>query len=361
MELKHLKISELEEFVQSNEFLKGDLIPISPVRALSQIKNPKAKSDDVVLTIAYDKNLSILGYIGALPDKIENVRCAWNSCWWVKNGAPAEVSMKLLFSFISNWDKKILLSEMTPLTNSIIEKLGFCKHKTTTGFRGYTRFTLATVLPRKKPRLSKQKFALILTDSLLNVLVSTVNIFRCKSSVKGVDIKEIELTEEYDSFILKHSTNLVTKRKSIDFNWIQQNSWLVHDTDKNPLVSKKYFFSYAVNRHKSQWVSFTEKEELKALVYYAIKDNELKLPYVFCEESSETFIGDYFYSMLLKNNSLATITTFHPKLSAYLKNNKRFIFRTLLPKYSAISNELLNETKLIEPKFQMGDGDCVFT
>lgn len=363
VELKQYTLSELGAFISSGDYLNDPVVPITPQRVYSQQKNPKATGSDVVLTIAYSANGHILGYIGALPDVVDGVRCAWNSCWWVKQGSSADVSMKLFVAFLKNWESKVLFSEMTPLTASIIQRLGFCSHKAVIGFKGYYRFSLAEVLPRKKSVFKNIKGMLATVDALLNVLLR----FRNFISHKKVYTSEIIIEETYvlssvdEEFIQTLNINQPTKRRADDFNWIGQNSWLIARHKANKQISKGYYFSYAVSRFETYWVRFIKNGSLVALVNFTLKNSELKLPYVFCLPEAENTVIEYAFGMLRRDRALATITVFHQGIAGKLNKRKGFLFKTSLPKYSAISNELLQQTNLSIFEFQMGDGDCVFT
>ena len=362
MKLKQYTIADFKKLVFEEEFLHGKVIPVTPVRIKSQINNPKALDSDVVLTVAIDENDEILGYAGALPDEVNGLRCAWNSCWRVKNGAPAEVSMQLLFTFISNWNKNVMFSEMTPHTSRIIEALGFCKPVTNYGLRGYFRSCLAEILPRKRKSLSKIKGILKLIDVIANLPINLYSIlYRNSTSIKTEIIAADKLTDEDEAFIQKHNSTQPSKRNIADFQWIDRFSWLVDDKDASTEIANKYYFSYKVSRFRSQWVRFMENEQLVGLVNFTIRDKELKLPYIYCEEGTETIIGDFFYTMLVKDKKLASVTTFHPAITSTLLLRKHFLFKTRLPKYSAISKDLYNASGLTDISFQMGDGDCVFT
>ena len=68
-EIIKLNKLELSIYIKSERFLNAPVLPISEHRALSQIKNPKALKDDVLLLLTYD-NEKLIGYLGILPDDI---------------------------------------------------------------------------------------------------------------------------------------------------------------------------------------------------------------------------------------------------------------------------------------------------
>ena len=363
MEYKNYTLAELKSYIESGQYLASDIIAITPIRAYSQFQNPKASPADVVLTIAFSEQNKIIGYIGALPDKVNNIKCAWNSCWWVKPGTPAEVSMKLFFLFISNWEKNVLFSEMTPHTAKMIEQMRFCKATTTIGFRGYYRFSLNRVLPAKKKVFGKIKGLLYCFDQVLNSIITVRNFMLKNKIYSDLKVETIsELGELDDRFIDGFNQNNIAKRYSTDFNWIQQNTWLNTAPNHDKEIAQRYFFSYYTPQFESKWLRFYQNGALVGLVNYTIRDGALKLPYVYCDAPFAVSIANYFIQLLKTNPSLSTITTFHHFLVEALMNQcRKFIYHVRLPKYSAISTQLLTESPIENPEFQMGDGDAVFT
>ena len=360
MQFRNYTLTQLADYLSSKEFTNGKTIAITPLRAVSQMKNPKASASDIVLSIVFDENNEILGYIGALPDMVNNIKCAWNSCWWVKPGTPAQISMKLFFMFIGNWQQKVLFSEMTPHTSKIIEKLGFCRNVTTYGFRGYFRFPMAEILPQKKPFFKPIIPLLTVADKLLNFGLNLRDILisaKCSLRIEKVNL----LNSADDIFISKFNEHSPSKRNSLDFNWISQNPWLIEPKIAQPDISKRYYFSYQTERFETAWVRFFDQQKQVGLVAYTIRDNSLKLPYVYCDRAYAKEIGNYFLAMLKTDKELASITTFHNALAEALKKRHSFIYKIVIPKYSAISKQLLNECKIDTPFFQMGDGDAIFT
>ena len=67
METKTFNKAELQEFINSPSFNELINIPISRRRAISQIHNPRAEDEDILLVAAFDGNKTV-GYLGILPD-----------------------------------------------------------------------------------------------------------------------------------------------------------------------------------------------------------------------------------------------------------------------------------------------------
>jgi len=362
--LRKIRLDELVQFAHEAETSSDVVLPITLPRAVSQAMNPNGLPLDVVLIVAYNENGLIEGYAGALPDKMGETRCAWNSGWWVKPGAPSTISFKLLYELLSEWDQKLLFSELTPTTSVLIEKLGFCKLHNIKGFRGYIRLCLADLLPRKKPCLTRYAGLLKYADCLGNFLINMRFFFMGKAKTDGppIGITQLEYpTVEDEDFLKKMDPVNPVHRSSADFRWIAGYPWVVSPNMARDGIAGRYYFSYSVARFETGWVRFTLEGQTLGLVAFTIRDQHLKLNYVFIDPGIAEFVGRYFYSVLKSDRSLCYITTFNQSLATYFASGRKFIFITRLPKMTAQSKKLSDETKSNEFVFQMGDGDCIFT
>lgn len=69
IEIKLLNKAALRSYIDSETFQNAPVIAISKHRAASQISNPEATEDDILLLMAFE-NDNMVGYLGVLPDKI---------------------------------------------------------------------------------------------------------------------------------------------------------------------------------------------------------------------------------------------------------------------------------------------------
>ncbi len=91
MVIKEYSLSDLAQLVLSGDFWRGEVIPITTHRALAQIRNPRARPEDVALLVAYDGD-RICGYIGVLPELIflkgRTHMVGWLTTWSLDLPAP---------------------------------------------------------------------------------------------------------------------------------------------------------------------------------------------------------------------------------------------------------------------------------
>jgi len=362
MLLPKITIAQLESFVRSEEYRTMNELPITPLRALSQANNPKARPDDVVLTLAMSEEGELLGYVGALPDWAGSIRCAWNSCWRVKEGAPAEVSMKLLYSFLNDWDRKILLADMTPHTHKLIQQLRICTHRSLHGIRCFYRLNLARRLGKK----FRNRILRNLAGGAGTIVDGLLSLFVCiaipKKRVSGICIEEIPCpTPELDSFISRHNTHQPAKRLSADFRWMREYPWISDREEEKTGMEGRYYFSWFTERFETHWIRFAAHAETVALLGYTLRDDILNVRYLYAANDTIPNIGRFLLQQIRTDRLLSSVITYHPGLTAYLQSRKNFLFCRKITRLTALSKKLCSPDEAESFILQSGDGDCMFT
>ena len=121
--LAFLSVQELEAFVDTAMYKQMPVLPITPQRARSQARNPRAHPDDLALTLVYLGD-ELVGYAGTLPDELwtssEKLRAAWLSCLWVAPKMRGRgIAQQLVAAVAERWNGQILLAEFAPHTRSM--------------------------------------------------------------------------------------------------------------------------------------------------------------------------------------------------------------------------------------------------
>ena len=262
MELRKIKACELENFVNSEEFIKLKNIPISYHRAISQSRNPRASSNDEVLFVSYHEG-EVVGYLGALPDRMyleSEMKIAWLTCFWVapefqKKGVAAQ----LFLSVVRSWDHKLLITNFIPPLEKIYLKTGIFKPFTESiGIRGYLRMNLAELLIVKHPFFKKIEPLLKISDVFSNALLDLR--FYLKSPYKMQDHVRVENVSRIDSsiqaFIQQLNGNEYFKREADELNWILENPWII-STNLADSNTNRYYFSSISTQFQYQIIKFS--------------------------------------------------------------------------------------------------------
>jgi hypothetical protein len=371
MILRQIKISELGELCSSPEYASWTHVPISPARAHSQSLNPDALPEDNALFIALDDVTgNVLAYAGAYPSKIkipETTRFAWNSCWWVAGGEGGDTAMKVFFSFLKTWEKKVAFSDMTGKTFKIVQNLGFCHTMTRNGVVLNIRPGISSrlrVLSSSDKKLRFYAKPVIfsgipwLADSLANIFLyfpqklNTLFFYHYKPvKLAFPEEKDFECMQVYGA-----------KDFHIpDAEELKMPLWLVKPDMRNKFLTKKYYFSSFACHFSTFWLRWESEGRPDALVMFSLRDGVLKTLYVYCSSDFSARLPGAIIAFCYANPRIRTLVTAQPVLTKFISKRKFFILsRENFTRYSAVSKDLM---KLFdnEPVLQDGDGDYRFT
>lgn len=353
--------STLEEFIRSDKFDQLSNIPISKLRAISQINNPRAKDDQVLLVAQFDENKTV-GYLGILPDEVyvdtQTHAVGWLTCFWVDEDYKSQnVAANLFLRAIRAYNKNIFITNIVPRLEPVYQKTKlFFPTAYKTGFRGYFRFNLAEILPPKKVVFQKIKPLLQIGDAILNTITDTRFIWNKQKPINNFEyIQTIDHIS--DEFFIKHQSNNWVKRTKKEINWILQYPWLVEGEDTEQLA-KRYYFSCIEKAFKTKVVQFkNDKDEIIALLILNIKNKQLTVPYLFAESKDFPLLSSFIFN-LMSSERLTMFTSYHSEFCNYLTTIKTpFLFSKEMkkPYFIAKKFEVLQNLN-----FQDGDGDCAF-
>lgn len=348
MEIKTISILELPQFVKSSLYKNSNNCPITIHRAISQSKNPRADNDDPALIIAIEKE-NIVGYIGFLPDNITDTKVYWNSCWWVDDNYKT-IAIPLLLKFIKEGKERIILTDFTPHTKEIIKKLNFFTViKLDEGFRGYLKFNLAEILPKRNKKLKPFKFLFTIFDKLAN------GIMQPKTSSLSLNEEVIATLNEPDSqFITKHSQTELIKRNVPELEWISKNPW-VKNSDKN---YDNYHFTASVKDFNTKIVRLLDNDKPVAIVYLRQLNHQLTIPFIYFEKEYLNQVAQFIFNEAIKEKCI-NITTFNPLLKSKFSADFKFVIKRELNRDFAFHNSIQHIIK--KPVIlQDGDSDVAF-
>jgi len=364
MEIKGLNKQALNEFIHSKEFGALTFLPISKHRALSHIKNPRAEKNDQLLFLAYiDQHL--VGYLGVLADQLysngKSFKCGWFSCLWIDPQQRGKnIAMQLLHAALTAWDNQMLITEYTPAAERLYDKSkAFQAFIDKDGIRLYRRFELHRILPPKRKFLSELKPLLKLMDAALNVCVDTLIQLNRKTSSKS-SYKIIEnFDQESKEFMQSMEEYNCFQRSLEDLNWIIQFPWILSAPEDE--WSKKYHFSSVDKRFNFKVVKvYNEAQTLCALLLLSIRDQHLRIPYLYHKEGIAA-VAECLKEIMCKER-INTLSCYHNELTKYFEHVKRGVIHKKPIKRSYLITKKLAEDSMIEhPNIQDGDGDCSFT
>jgi GNAT superfamily N-acetyltransferase len=367
MNILELTAAGLQDFIDSEEFESLPVLPISRHRAVSQIQNPRLEVTDKILFIAYEGK-AIIGYLGVVPDFYyingEKHKVGWLSCFWVAPEARGKgVSVELGTRAVQSWNYRLVATEFTISSKKLWLKINALDIFTTLhGIRGFFRFNLTEILPRKKRLFEQFKGMLKLGDFILN-LGNETRIKKLSRPIKGYNIITLDNPdEECDRFIHLMNRNELFKRELPDFNWIMRHPWIISGCNDDDLGSR-YYFSSVESRFEFRLLKVKNTENrLVAVLLISIRNKHLKLPYAWFQTKDTAEVLNVIY-YLLHSEGIATFTTYNPDLTAYIRNIRYpFIYTKEQHREYLATGKVVSTFGADFPyKIQDGDGDCVFT
>lgn len=366
MEITTYNAAQLGEFIQSDEFRRMPVIPISTPRAISHIHNPRAEAEEVLLIIARDEG-RMVGYLGVLPDRIFNekseaFKCGWLSCMWVDPLVRGKgIAKKLIGTAFDSWNDHILVTEFTPEAKGLYDRSGhFNALRTSDGLRCYLRFNVHEVLPKKHERYKKLKPLLSMADALANVPVNLRLNLLSPSHNAALRFETVDnIDQDIVSLIRDNSSSGFERRNKDELQWIKQYPWLTTGAQEE---ARKYHFSVDANRFENLFIKIIDGGQLSGFLHLTIRDNHLRIPYVFLPDALVPVALAYIYDLMIRTR-INMLTVFHPAFVMYLRQNKSpFIYKRPIQRNYIITKTLdAHFADHASLRIQDGDADCAFT
>lgn len=361
--IKEIKLKDLEKYMLSEEYSSSSFVPISKLRVISHIKNPRAEEKDVCLFLAYDDS-QFIGYLGALPDYMfsshSKDKIYWLSCMWVLPGYRRHgVALELLKHAYNFFNGKVLITNYIPQSKKAFDKTGqYNELINLEGIRAYLRFDLANILSRKNPKLKRLKFLISLIDftanSILNIRLST----QLKSTKNSCEYSEIQLFDEaLSEFILKKSSTTLFRRDAEQFIWMMNFPW-VKKVDQISKESARYYFSQESKDFQQWFIKVTKQGKVVGFLVLNKNKGELKTPYLLIEDQCAEDISNFILKLCIKEG-IRTYIGYNSALNTHLANSNIFI-KTKPSTYGFLIGKELH--KKVQKPFSLfeGDGDGGF-
>jgi len=363
--IRNIRLDELFNFINSEEYKSLEYIPISTHRAISYINNERAKQDDVVITLLL-KNNQIIAYRCLFPDYFfyedKKYHFAWISGSWVHPEFRRRgYSMKLLTHCYNLYQGRILFSNYAPESKSLYDKsLLFKEIHELKGRRIYFRFCFSELLPPKKRFFSKIKPLLIVIDYLLNLLFDIRFVFQSnKLKFENLRIEE-KIDSRCESLIAKRNLKNPFRRNKNEINHAIDYPW-VFQKDNPDQEDIRYHFSSESKQFKYKVLNLLgEKQEISAVFLIKIRDNEITIPYYFSDKLKSDEIVKTIY-LFIKKYKLSYMTVFDQNIIDNIKKGHMMVLfsKKMYRKFFAGNEiaELFNESS----RFFAGDGDNLYT
>jgi GNAT superfamily N-acetyltransferase len=365
MKWRLIQLHQLQAYIDSEEYKQSKYIPISKHRALSHLRNPRGKADDLVLVLVYEAG-EMVGYLGVFADDlhfttgVEHV--GWLSCMWVNPTMRGKgIAKKLLQTVFEAWEYKILVTEFTPAAYGLYQRteqfLDLAKPK---GIRGYLRLNLHYLLPQKDEKWNKWKPFLGLVDGLFN----GINDWRLKwKATKKVTFEYIsEIDAESWTLVQETKQRELMNRGREELTWLVNNPWLLSGGLEDHNAQRYHFSAVAPLFSFLNIKIYDASKNQIAFLIVSIRGKNMKVPYAYFEAKYTDEVIAVLYQHLLELK-LDMITVFHERLVAHIEDKPSPFFKKRAFQRHYIIGKVLGDALNKTPGFtiQDGDADAAFT
>ena len=167
-----------------------------------------------------------------------------------------------------------------------------------------------------------------------------------------------DLDSSIISLIQQESTRELIRRGEEEFNWIHDYPWVIQG-EPEPFT-KRYSFTSHARRFEHHRVKITESNQIRAFLIITIRENHLKVPYLYYNTGSLSYVMDFLLHFMISSR-VHYISVFRKDLAEYLiKYRTPMIWKKRIARYTAVSKDLAGILP-VDYQLQDGDGDSVFT
>lgn len=366
MHIQRFDKQALRDFVQSEPYKSLPDLPISSLRAVSQLHNPRLQAGDILLYIAWldDK---MAGYLGVLPDDYflpdsHRVHCGWLSCLWVNPEYRGQsIAGRMVSMAVEDYHGQILLTEYAVESRKMYDKLGTFQDLTVcSGIRLYYRFDLHHILPPKRPFFRKIRGLLRAGDAMLNFPVDAFRYLMPVKIVAGSWEYLDAIDRQTAHFIEQHSGRELFRRGATELNWALEFPWLREGPEDN--WSRRYYFSWVDN--PVAFVAMRVRDENGAIAAFFVlmrRGKTMKMPVCYLLPGMEKTVAAII-DLHRSNWGANTFSTFHPEMVQYYQTCRTFaLHKKGLKRHYIAANPMAERLNGVSFRVQDGDGDVFFT
>ncbi len=361
MDLKSYTLEELEQYLRPLFSDPETILPVSPLRLDSYLKNPRAERSDPVLFEMHLKG-EMVAYRTLLPDSLYDReghprRFAWLSGNWVRPDMRRRgISTRLLEMAEEQWEGRLMYTNYAPDSKALYDQTGrFRVIANREGKRFYLRSATEELLGK---RLGSSKL-LRTADQLINQLRElSLGRFKFQNQVpchmepiKGFDAKLWEMVDTLQQ------QSLFRRDREI-FRWALENPWITQQ-ESDPL---HYHFSYRANRFENIIYHFNHPNGgSHGILWMLLHNNVLSVPYLFTEnEKLHTCMTETIVRTMIDYGCTHTTIRNPELLQNMVTFNKIFLSVRKMPQL-IFAHDNLASLLPDHPVIHDGDGDVMFT
>ncbi len=330
-------------------------VPISKIRAISQMNNPRLIADKPMLLINY-KAGEIIAYLGAYHDYIiaggKKTPIGWTNDLWVHPARRGQgLAGNLVVELYKQFDGNLIVADYVPNTFHIYNSKGkFSKLKPIDGKRIF--------LQKPDAAWMEKRFGLSLKKNLLNTYLKFL-------PDKHIEIKETSLLYKQNTIYkleTEHQNFIDLCKQETIFNYSTEEwqHWLLLPWLSETEQEERFHFSTYSKPFKQFCLELRDNANtIKALLFIMVRGEELKVKQIYTsQENYDEVIKTIIYTA--QKFASKQILLYDANVLALLKKYSRhYIFAANSKKHLLCGNSIFNT--LQNAHINVSDGDLAFT
>ncbi|MGQ7867892.1 GNAT family N-acetyltransferase [Sunxiuqinia sp. sy24] len=355
MELKKIRLRELETFLGSDFFRELETKPISPARVASYVNNPHAEADDPVLYLFHDDN-KLIAFRSLFSAGLMNQskRIAWLSGSWVHPDYRRRgYSTQLLAEVMKDWGDRLLFTNYAPASLQVyLKSEQFTPIFLEDGQRFYFFVRTADLLG---DRFKGMTFLFKIVDFFIYLLASLMRLLYHPRRWKKLNIDVLDFPDAACYKLVEAKKDgYLFERGQKELEWIFAYPWV--SSSNKELIADYPFSSFARQFHYKT-VKFMKGRRLIGFLIYSIRDGHLKTVHMQLPPDSLR-VAARFLIQLSVREKIEMLTILEPKLAKKIqKHANPFLFHKKIEQGIYSSFPISAAMR----KIQDGEGDFIFT
>ncbi|WP_339735806.1 GNAT family N-acetyltransferase [uncultured Sunxiuqinia sp.] len=355
MELKKIRLQDMEAFSRSELFQSSETKPINVARMQSYLNNPHALPGDVVLYLLHDEN-KLVAFRTLFAGRLMNQskRFAWLSGNWVHPDYRRQgYSQQLLKEALKDWDERLMFTNYAPASLQLYLKTRqfqtvYLDH----GTRFYFYFRSRNVLAGRHPKLA---FLLPVLDFFIQLAAGFTHLLFRPMRIRHFSMKESNLPDETCLAMAEaKKDSYLFARGRQELEWIFKYPWLSESDDH---FASQYPFSSSVGQFKYRSIKIFHESKLVGFMVVLLRDGHMRTVHLQLPHDRMRIAARFLIRVAAKNR-VETLTVLNPKLAEEVRKRPNpFLFRKKMEHGIYSSFPVSSAMR----KIQDGEGDFIFS
>jgi len=341
---------DLKGLLANECFWTQGQLPITKRRVMSQIANPRAADNDVVLIVAATKN-QLVAYIGILPDLLRtaseaDVKFGWLTTWWVDKQSDSRLAAAMvLFAAMKKYSHRLAAAAPSEDARRVYDA--------TKRFRMAARFDRSYFIIALPPSFTR-------ISPVVRWVVGAKNRLSVRGSLqrRGLDVETVDsLSGDLESFIDIQARRDPLGRDRMYWRWVLAFPWISSSVEDRA-CQRRYAFSAFAREFRQIAILVRRHGVIIGFMLMTLRDARLTLKAAYYEPGDVTDVARALQAAVAEINPWLFVSG-DAALSTALQDGWPLYVAKRRKSWELYTSENLSST--LGPMAECEIGDSIFT